>query len=295
MHKVCLNILINNSQIEEFKNLALSLNSALFWSWAEYNYNMWGINLTLFIFYLFLRATKMITGNFRTAARLWHWHTKKEDDATARRISTNLSTNYRINWLIDANWTRTNTTNARALCNLFIFTMKKKMYKQQCAQERNGNDAELFVLFFCSRNSSSSCFSFSFFFFCFIFIFFFFLLHFQLDTTNWLRFAHRTKTRLHAATFLKRKFAQAQAATPALALPLPLTLTLTPSLLTIQNLQVAVAAKRTKRIVKRASCGGSKEREKAARRGRALVVLSPLASLLVSRSCACSCSGSSCV
>lgn len=169
------------------------------------------------------------------------------------------------------------------------------MYKQQCAQEPNGNDAELFVLFFCSRNSSSSCFSF--FFFCFIFIFFFFLLHFQLDTTNWLRFAHRTKTRLHAATFLKRKFAQAQAATPALALPL--TLTLTPSLLTIQNLQVvvAVAAKRTNRIVKRASCGGSKEREKAARRGRALVVLSPLASLLVSRSCAfsCSCSGSSCV
>lgn len=156
---------------------------------------------------------------------------------------------------------------------------------------------ELFVLFFCSRNGSSSCFSF--FFFCFIFIFFFFLLHFQLDTTNWLRFAHRTKTRLHAATFLKRKFAQAQAATPALALALPLTLTLTPSLLTIQNLQVAVAvaAKRTKRIVKRASCGGSKEREKAARRGRALVVLSPLASLLVSRSCACSCSGSgsSCV
>lgn len=280
MHKVCLNILINNSQIEEFKNLALSLNSALFWSWAEYNYNMWGINLTLFIFYLFLCATKMITGNFRTAARLWHWHTKKEDDATARRISTNLSSNYRINWLIDANWTRTNTTNARALCNLFIFTMKKKMYKQQCAQERNGNDAELFVLFFCSRNSSSSCFSF----FCFIFIFFFFLLHFQLDTTNWLRFAHRTKTRLHAATFLKRKFAQAQAATPALALPLPLTLTLTPSLLTIQNLQVAVAAKRTKRIVKRASCGGSKEREK---RQRVAVALS----LFCRRWRRCSCLG----
>lgn len=120
------------------------------------------------------------------------------------------------------------------------------MYKQQCAQERNGNDAELFVLFFCSRNSSSCCFS-LFFYFCFIFIFFF-LLHFQLDTTNWLRFANRTKTRLHAATFLKRKFAQAQAATPPLALALPLTLTLTPSLLTIQNLQVAVAvANKTKR------------------------------------------------
>lgn len=153
------------------------------------------------------------------------------------------------------------------------------MYKQQCAQERNGNDAELFVLFFCSRNSSSSCFSF--FFFCFIF---FFLLHFQLDTTNWLRFAHRTKTRLHAATFLKRKFAQAQAATPALALPL--TLTLTPSLLTIQNLQVAVAAKRTKRIVKRASCGGSKEREK-----RQLVAVAVALSLFCRRWRRCSCLG----
>lgn len=159
------------------------------------------------------------------------------------------------------------------------------MYKQQCAQERNGNDAELFVLFFCSRNSSSSCFSFSFsfFFFCFIFIFFF-LLHFQLDTTNWLRFAHRTKTRLHAATFLKRKFAQAQAATPALALPL--TLTLTPSLLTIQNLQVAVAAKRTKRIVKRASCGGSKEREKRQR-----VAVAVALSLFCRRWRRCSCLG----
>lgn len=178
MHKVRLNILINNSQIEEFKNIALSLNSALFWSWAEYNYNMWDINLTLFIFYLFLRATKMITGNFRTAARLWHWHTKKEDDATARRISTNLSTNYRINWLIDANWTRTNTTNARALCNLFIFTMKKKKCTNNNAHK---NQTEMMQSYLCcfsvletvlraaspsfssalSLSSSSSCYTFS--------------------------------------------------------------------------------------------------------------------------------------
>lgn len=150
---------------------------------------------------------------------------------------------------------------------MYETTMRKRT-KRKCCRE-------LFVLLFCSRNSSSCCFSF----FFFIFILFF-LLHFQLDTTNWLRFANRTKTRLHAATFLKRKFAQA--ATPALALAL--TLTLTPSLLTIQNLQVAVATKRTKRSGERASCGGIGKRE----RGQQVAVA---LSLFCRRCRRCSCLG----
>lgn len=112
----------------------------------------------------------------------------------------------------------------------------------------------------CSRNSRSSCFFYS-------------SLHFQLDTTNWLRIANRTKTRLRAATFLKRKFAQA--ATPALSLSS--TLTLTPSLLTIQKFasrrQVNESKQRERRV---------QSEERASAVCRALVVLSPLASLLVS-------------
>lgn len=124
----------------------------------------------------------------------------------------------------------------------------------------------------CSRNSRSSCSFYS-------------SLHFQLDTTNWLRIANRTKTRLRAATFLKRKFAQAQAqaATPALSLALTLTLslsstlTLTPSLLTIQKFasrrQVNESKQRERRV---------QSEERASAVCCALVVLSPLASLLVS-------------
>lgn len=129
MHKVCLNILINNSQIEEFKNLALSLNSALFWSWAEYNYNMWGINLTLFIFYLFLRATKMITGNFRTAARLWHWHTKKEDDEGDGATNIDKFIDKLSYQLV--NWCELNTNEhdkrARAVQFVYIYNEKKNV------------------------------------------------------------------------------------------------------------------------------------------------------------------------